>query len=302
MLLKPNLTLYRVLKLTWRVDILIILLCTMSFFIDSILLKEVHIPSGIPALMGTALAFFIAFNNSQAYNRWWEARTIWGGIVNDSRSWSRVVLSYVGDGSPEGSCRQDQKKMILRHIGFLYAAKEQLRKVSSRDYVKYLNQDDLLFAERFSNPANAILDLQAADLQELYRKNLVDGFKSIGMNDLVRSLCDGLGKSERINNTVFPTTYVYFTRLFIWIFVILVTMSLAESIGPWSILFAWILGFVFHSTNLNGMNLMNPFEPTASCVPLNSIIRSIEITLLQALGEKDIPEPEPAQGGGEYIL
>jgi len=74
MLLKQNLTLYRVLKLTWRVDILIILLCTMSFFIDSILLKEVHIPSGIPALMGTALAFFIAFNNSQAHLGWHRQR------------------------------------------------------------------------------------------------------------------------------------------------------------------------------------------------------------------------------------
>jgi putative membrane protein len=302
MLLKQNLTLYRVFKITWRVDILIILLCTVSYFVDRLLLTEVHIPSGVPALTGTALAFFIAFNNGQAYSRWWEARTVWGGIVNDSRSFCRSVLTYVDASSQGHAIREQQVKMVRRHIGFLYATRDQLRRLQDRSFSKYLSTEDLRFVEKFSNPANAILDLQAADLEDLYSRQRLDGFKFMGINDLIRGLCDGLGKSERINNTVFPTTYIYFTRLFIWIFVILVTMSLAESIGPWSIFFGWIMGFVFHTANLNGTNLVNPFDETPSCVPLNSIVRSIEITLLQALGETVIPDPEPTQRNGEYIL
>ena len=111
-----------------------------------------------------------------------------------------------------------------------------------------------------------------------------------------------MGKSERINNTVFPTTYIYFTRLFIWIFVVFVTMATADAVGFLSIFFSWLIGSVFHITHINGMSIMNPFEsdnPTG--VPIDSITRSIEINLLEALGDKDIPEPlQPLKG--DYIL
>jgi putative membrane protein len=79
MLLKQNLSLYRVLKTTWKMDLGLNYLCSIAYLMDTFLLTWVHIPATLPALIGTAIAFFIAFNNNQAYSRWWEARTIWGG-------------------------------------------------------------------------------------------------------------------------------------------------------------------------------------------------------------------------------
>jgi len=295
MLLKQSLSLYRFVKITWKIDILMLLLCTLGYLIDTRLLYNVHILPSVAALIGTAIAFFIAFNNNQAYSRWWEARIIWGGIVNDSRSWARSLLSYTKD-------QVHARRMILRHIGFLYALKSELRKIKDDEYKRYLADGDLPKLEGFSNTANAILDLQSADLQELSDQNKIDGFRFLALNDLIKSFCDGMGKSERINNTVFPTTYVYFTRLFIWILVMLTTMTLSESVGAWSILFAWIIGFVFHTSHINGMSLMNPFEFTPPSIPLNSITRTIEINLLQALREQVIPAPEAPMHGGEYIL
>jgi len=302
MLLKQNLTLYRVLKMTWKFDLLIISLCIASYLIDKNFLKNIHIPPFLPTLAGTAIAFFIAFNNNQAYSRWWEARIIWGGLVNDSRSWARAVLAYTDESTNTEQLTATRKKLILRHIGFLYALKDSLRRVRNEDYKKYMSAEEASAVAQYSNMPNAILDMQASDLMDLQQKQVVDGFRFLALNDMIVNFCDGMGKSERINNTVFPTTYIYFTKLFTLLLVVMTTSTLAETINGWSILFGWIIGFVFHATHVNGINIMNPFELTPTCVPLNSIVRSIEINLLQAMGEKELPAPEPVSERGDYIL
>jgi ion channel-forming bestrophin family protein len=295
MLLKQNLSLYRVLKATWKVDLLMIALCFMAYFIDRVVLASVHILPAVPTLSGTAIAFFIAFNNNQAYGRWWEARTIWGGIVNDSRSWSRELLAHADDPNLA-------EKMILRHLGFLYALKADLRRSSDSTLSKFISSPELEVISRKKNLPNAILNLQSADLQKLSDEKKIDGFRFLAFNELIRNFCDGMGKSERINNTVFPTSYIFFTRLFIWFLVILTTMTLAETIGLWSVFFGWMVGFVFHAAHLNGLSLMNPFELTPSAIPLNAITRTIEINLLQDIGYGEIPAPVAAEHDGEYLL
>jgi putative membrane protein len=251
----------------------------------------------LPTLMGTAIAFLVAFNNNQAFDRWWEARTVWGGIVNDSRSWARNILAY-GENNDDGY----KRRMILRHIGFVYALKASLRKVNDDAYKKYLTPGDVDKVATSVNIPNAILELQSHDLEQLVKQNKIDGFRFLTLNDMIVNFCDGMGKSERINNTVFPTTYIYFTRLFIWLLIVLVAMTASEQLGLWAIFFGWMIGFVFYTTHVNGLSIMNPFEATPASVPLNSITRSIEINLLQMLGERELPKPEPSIRDGEYIL
>ncbi len=298
MLLKQNLGLYRFIKITWRLDILMLCLCTLVYFVDTTLLPGLHIPVALATLMGTALAFFIGFNNNQAYDRWWEARIIWGGLVNDSRSWARSILQYAQN-EKDGEI---QRRMILRHIGFLYALKASLRRMNDNQYKKFLSKDEIDKVASYANVPNAILDEQAADLQRLSDLNMIDGYRFLGLDGLLKNFCDGMGKSERINNTVFPTTYIYFTRLFIWLLMLIVTMAISEEVGPAAIFFGWAIGFVFHISHLNGMNIINPFELKAPAIPLDSITRTIEINLLQALQEKDIPAPVQAANNNEYIL
>lgn len=294
MLIKPNLSLYQLVLITWRVDLMMMLSCTIAYYIDVSLIPDFHIPATLPGLMGTALAFFIGFNNNQAYDRWWEARIIWGGMVNDSRSWSRSLIAYCKD-------PVYQRRMILRHIAFLYALKSSLRKQHDYNTEKYLTSEEISSISSFRNQANAILDMQAIDLDKIEKDNSIDNFRFLGLNSLLENFCDGMGRSERINNTVFPVTYVYFTKLFIWLFVVLITMSVSPAVGPWSILFGWLIGFVFHISHINGMSLMNPFEDIPAGVPINSITRIIEIDMLQSLGEAEIPKPIPVEKG-EYIM
>jgi len=191
--------------------------------------------------------------------------------------------------------------MVYRHIAFVYALKANLRGTIDEIYIKYLSDDDKKELERHSNNHNAILNIQAREIQKLLKDNKIDGFKYLEINEMLVRLTDSMGGCERIKNTVFPTTYSYLTKVFIWLFVVTFTLVISQDMGYWSIFMGWLIGFVFVSTQINGMRLVNPFDNKSSGLPLNNISRTIEINLLQMLGETEIPEPiKPIND--EYIL
>ena len=305
MLLKKNLGLHRIFLITWKTDLVMLILTSLAYVVDRYLFPEIFVPPSVSALMGTALAFFIGFNNNQAYGRWWEARIIWGGFINDSRTLCRNLIAYL---KPDG--RDDQgrtkteiaREMVYRHIGFLYLFKDSLRKINTGDYKKYLSEEDLRKISGLKNGYNGILDIQFRQLAELYQQGFMDGFQFTVINNTLTNISNDMGRSERINNTVFPPTYIYFTELFIYLLVILITLTTVQAIGPWSIFFGWIIGFVYHTTHINGLSIINPFEMLPSSIPLSSITRTIEINLMESLGINEVPPPEPTYENGEYIL
>ncbi len=302
MFLKDRLSLVQVFRLTWKVDLMILACCTTAYLVDAYWLnRQFSIPLTVSTVLGTAIAFFIGFNNNQAYDRWWEARKVWGELVNDSRSWARCLLYYC-DTDTSDEAVHIARRMIYRHLGFLYALKAVLRKRSDDEYYAgYLSETDLPHVKAQTNIPNAILNLQAEDIQLLSRQGAIDGFRFRELNGLMTRFCDGMGKSERIRNTVFPPSYLFFTRVFIWFYVILSTLMLSESIDYWSIIFGWAFGFVFHVTHQNGISIMNPFEATVMAIPLDSIARTTEINLLEMLGHENVPSPV-APIDGQYLL
>ncbi len=289
MLLVNNIRLSRIIINTWYVDIIMIASCMGAYFIREYLIAyHFSIPTIIPTVLGTAIAFFIGFNNNQAYDRWWEARKVWGGLVNDSRSFARSLLSYVPQSDENNVLVQ---KMVRRHIAFLYALKAKLRGTVDLIYVKYLDEEERTQVEKQANIHNAILHKQSDDLEQLYSSGKIDGFKFMQINELLVKFSDQMGMSERIKNTVFPTTYSYLTKVFIWLFVVTFTLVISQEMGVWSIFMGWMIGFVFVSTQINGMNLVDPFENNVAGIPLNQITRTIEINLLEMMGEEDTPPP-----------
>lgn len=295
MIIAENIRLSRILIDTWKVDIIMIISCTAAYFVREYLISyHIEISTIIPTVLGTAIAFFIGFNNNQAYDRWWEARKIWGALVNDSRSWARSLIQFTTD-------NELSRIMVYRHLAFIYALKANLRGMVDNIYVKYLSDEDQSLITQHSNSHNAILHLQAADLNTLLEKKDIDGFKFMQLNELLVRITDSMGACERIKNTVFPTTYSYLTKVFIWLFVVTFTLVISQDMGYWSIFMGWLIGFVFVSTQINGMRLINPFDTNSAGLPLNNIARNIEINLLQMLGDEDIPEPVKAIND-EYIL
>ena len=249
------------------------------------------------------MAFFIGFNNNQAYDRWWEARKIWGTLVNDSRTWARQIVYNTSAGQPENEndLNNLRRRTIFRHIAFLYTLKDELRGETNKYYRKFLTPKEAKTVEQESNVHNAILNNQSKDLEYMYNMDYVDGFKFIEFNKMIVSFCDEMGKSERIKNTVFPTSYNFYTRLFIWFLIISITFVSTDLVGPWSIPIGVFVGYIFLITQSIGQLLLNPFEPIPSGISLDQITRTIEINLLETLGESNIPE-QIKSVNDEYIL
>ena len=304
MLISKKVTLSNIISNTWKNFLADLMTCTAAYLVNThVLIHHIDYPPLIPTILGTALAFFIGFNNNQAYDRWWEARKIWGGIVNDSRSWARNVIYYT---HKKHSMLPEQLSMykdalVKRHIAFLYALKDNLRSAKDRGYTPYLNQKELERVEGESNKHNAILSLQAKDIQHLYDEGVIDGFQFLELNKMIVRFSDEMGKSERIKNTVFPTTYNYYTKVFTWIFIVSVTIVTADYVGSWSIIFGTLIGYIFLTTHNIGQALLDPFDDIPTGVPLNQITRTIEINLLEMLEEKEIPTPITSNGK-DYVM
>lgn len=282
-------------RITWKSDIVMIAYCSLNYIIYTRWLTHVVIPAAYPAFMGTAIAFFISFNNTQAYSRWWEARTVWGSLVNDSHNWCRSLLNY----SNNHTC---VIKMIRRHLAFLNALTTYLHNNNDKNnYFEYLDEKDRTLIGLDNHIPEAILDLQAADLNYLKKSESIDHVTFLGLNAVLERFCNNMGKCERINSTVFPVTYIYFTKLFIWLIIALITMAASNETGIASIILGWIVGFVFYSTHLNGMSIMDPFKSKPAGVPILSITRNLEITLLKKIKAHHIPLPIP-NINNEYIL
>ena len=304
MIIAENIRISKVISGTWLVLLLLILVCTTVYITDIYLLKDlVEVPSLVPSILGPALAFFIGFNNNQAYDRWWEARKIWGALVNDSRSWARQMMHYTSANSAEeiNELRKLRRRTIYRHIAFLYALKENLRGSSEKSFKKFLKPTEYEQVNLVSNIHNAILNEQSNDLEFISKKQWIDEFRFVEMNKTLTNFCDQMGMSERIKNTVFPSTYIFYTRIFIWFLIISMTFVATDMVDFWSIPIGVFVGYVFLVTHKVGLTILNPFEPTPSGISLDQITRTIEINLLETLGEKEIPKPiQPINK--EYIM
>lgn len=289
MIIRKRLPLRMIVARTWQESLLAAAICLLTFAADWVLPDDFVFPAIVPTLLGTTLAFFIGFSNNQAYDRWWEARIVWGAITNESRSWARGCLNYL-DGS-----RDVAETMALRHIAFVYVLKGYLRGEPEADcaenYRKYLSDAEFAELQHKQSKQNALLDWQSRDLARLRAEGALDGFAFLELDQRITALCDEMGKAERIRNTVFPPTYHYYTKMFVWVFVACLTLVMLQAMGPFGVLIGFVLGDVFLVSQGLGMTLINPFEPTISGTPLDQISRSIEINLLELLGRSELPAP-----------
>jgi len=202
------------------------------------------------ALIGTAVAFLVGFQNNSAYGRIWEARMIWGAIVNTSRTWGMkvqdmVTNEYCKDPISELELKDHKKTLVYRHIAWMTALRYNMRQRKSwetqhkaitnqewRDMIHipeevstlednlliYLSEDEEKYVLSKSNKQTAILYLQSKHIRELKEKGLIWSFAFLELENVLESLFTHQGKSERIKNFPYPRQYaslgLYLTRVF----------------------------------------------------------------------------------------
>lgn len=307
------------------------------YFAELQFLRIPFLPLGT---IGTAVAFYLGFKNNSAYDRFWEGRKIWGGIVNESRTWANYVINsvYPGDDSPEAHAAR--KDLIYRHLAYINALRLQLRRKSrfedtgtrltvrrlekhrghmrndwDTELAPFLSPEELAQTHGEVNAATQLQVRQSAALQGLQRTGKVDLFHQLAMLEVVRAFYGLQGKAERIKATPFPRQYAETGRVFVRTFVALVPFGLldvfAEHIhgGTLTLESFWpALPMVASSALITWVFLMMEGVGDSSEDPFERSINDVPMNALCRVIERDLRQmlgetelPEP-EPVAEFIL
>lgn len=283
-------------KIKWDLLGILVLGLLVNFFSFRLDGMFPEMPLQVPAFLGTAISILLSFKMSQSYDRWWEARKVWGAIVNDSRSFILQMQNFIVDGSHPAI-----RRIGHRQIGWCYSLGQSLRGQNPLEGMeKYLSEDDRNFIAKHNNKPLAILQLNIDDLKRLKAEEQLDSYSHVQLDSTLVRFCDSMGKAERINNTVFPMTYRLFLQGAIYLFVVTLSLSLKNVKPIFETPLLLLISAIFLLLQKTAFHLQDPFKNRPSDIPVTSIARTIEINIRQLLGEKEVPKP--VQTNEFYVL
>ncbi len=258
-----------------------------------------HIPL---SLFGTAIGVILGFRNNTAYQRWWEARILWGSLVNSSRSLARQALSLIVPAmdTPEEheQISEMQRNIVVHQIAYMEALRCHLRRHDVwADLKKLLPEEVASSLKHEKNVPLAIQHRIGLLLQECYRRKWIDNIRWASLDETLSSLMNAQGGSERIKNTPLPVQYDYFPRIAVSVYCLVLPLGLVANLGIFTPIGSALVGLIFLALDRIGRDLESPFDNGINDVPLHSISRTIEINLRQQLGETQLPDPiQPVRG------
>jgi putative membrane protein len=259
-----------------------------------------HVPLGS---FGTIVGIIIGFRNGAAYARWWEARTLWGAIVNRSRTLARQVLTSMSPGrastpGEQAEVAATQRTLVLYQVAYVHALRQQLRGLDPVSALApVLPDEDTEEMAREKNLAIALQTRMSAMLVTARRRGWLDEWEWKAIDESLAYLMDAQGGAERIKNTPMPKQFDFFPRLFGQIYCIFLPIGMVVNLGWYTPLGSSLVGFMFLALEKIGRDLEDPFENRIHDVAMTAITKTIEINLRQMLGEIELPPPEQPVDG-----
>lgn len=236
--------------------------------------KWLSIPWLPVSLIGTAVAFYVGFKNNQAYDRLWEGRKVWGGIVNSSRMWGTIVQNFIRNRNISDKEKEAlQQQLIHRHIYWLYTLRSQLLQPTqwehlslefigigrynekrsqrfglglyadedeARHWKKYLDPEEADMLKNKANAATQLINLQARQIASLQEEGILDQFKYSDMQKILNDFYDHQGKLERIKKFPLPRQYGSLSFIFVCIFITLLPFAIVSEFAKISDLGIWL--------------------------------------------------------------
>lgn len=293
MLLSKRLPFSYILKKARRHFLMVSVISIIVYMVQQQLINILpSIPVSIPIFLGTAISLILSFNLNQSYERWWEARKVWGAIVNDSRMLVIQVKSF-----DKGNDKAFLEKIAFRQIAWCYCFGQSLRRSEPCGNIEpFLSAEDLHALKDHSNKPLALIDQHSQDIRRLKEKGNLEIFHHVQLDNTLIKLVDSMGRAERINSTVFPTTYSFFMHMLIYIFITLLSVSLSELDGLFEIPLLILITVPFLLLERTAKDMQDPFSGYATDTPVTAIATTIEINLRQLINNKDIPAPANLSG------
>lgn len=270
----------------------IALLSTLVLLLDIYIVALPHISISAMGIFGVALSLFLGFRNNAAYDRWWEARKLWGSIIADIRSLGQQMRIFLGT-APQ------KEHLLTTAVAFAHLHRGHLRGVDVKDEITdWISADTANAICAHQNPTDAALRSMADQIGALSSQNTLSGFGQITMSQTLTSLASAQAACERILTTPLPFVYSLLIRRTTYLYCALLPFALIETTGVFAPLFSAAVAYVFFGLQAVTNELELPFRNVPNGLPLDAMCRSIEISVCEAL---DRTAPKPRQPV-DYIL
>ena len=250
-------------------------------------------------ILGLALSIFLGFRNSAAYDRFWEGRRLWGELIVTSRTFARQVLTLVAsDDNPATEALR--RRMIWTCIAFAHALRHHLRGTDPEPDIASLLDPDVLTAVLASrNRPHVLVRRLGDDLGRCLRAGLVAVPVVPALDATLHSLDAVLAGCERIRSTPIPFSYTLLLHRTAYLYCFLLPFGLVDTVGVATPLVVGLVSYTFFGLDALGDEIEEPFGTMPNDLPLAAMCRVIEISLREARGETDLPDPLVAV---DYVL
>ena len=254
-----------------------------------------HNYPGFPELEGTgftvfgiALSLFLGFRNNAAYDRWWEARKLWGGLLADLRSLARELDIFETN-------TQRRHDILHLALAFIHLHRASLRGLLPDDAEATRHGGQFVTDP---HPPESALNAIATLLARARQEGSIDGFGAKALGERIASIALQQAGCERIANTPLPFVYSLLIYRTTYLYCLLLPLALIGTAGWLTPIFVVIVGYVFLGLAEVTEDLSHPFGTTPNALPLDAISRTAEICLAPHLGEQP---PEPLQAIDYYL-
>lgn len=297
MLLKENIPVKYIFgKIKKEVIMVTVYAVLIAIMYNSFHFTRISIPIAVPTILGTVISLLLAFKSNQAYDRWWEARTLWGAIVNDTRSLTRQLLTFVDTPYAEHEQKAFCERVAKRQVAWCHSLSRHLRKEDPLQGLdRLISAEDIEHVKRYANIPLGLLELQGADLRSAYKLGWITEYQQVAMDETLTRFSNEMGGCERIKNTVFPATYSVYIHLSVLLFVLLLPFGLIEFFGIVEVPLVIAIASSFFLIENMAIHLQDPFENKPTDTPTTTISRNIERDIKQMLKE-NYKQEEPAVG------
>jgi len=275
-------------------------------------LRQFTITMQAPLILGTAISIFLGFRTNSAYDRWFQGRGYWGEVGANIRNLAllcaRVDQRYKNrnTGKDSKQAAEIMPRMIKRGLAFMWVLNHQLKglpPLSHEGLEEFLEPEELKALKDVHNPSMKLLYTMGKDFRTVTDEGqFLDGehFEYVGIQ---RELARLMTSCFSLKNTGFPTHYTYFTDLFVWLLVVLLSLSLPanENSGYYAIPIAVLIGWIFSMIEGIGDYMDYPWSNNRNVIPMDFLTRQHERDILAfALGEAELPPEIEAKDGALY--
>jgi len=245
-------------------------------------------------LIGLPISIFLGFRNNAAYDRFWEARKLWGELLLRSRNLSRQCQSLIDYPNPalaSNGLTDIRVRIIFRTIAYCHALRDLLRNQQSKaEMQQWLSPAEFKQLDTNKNKPDLLMLNMGQDLRQSLKENRIEACLAANLDNTLSALTAAGAACERIRNTPIPFSYTLLLHRTAYIYCFLLPFGLVDSIGFMTPFVVAIVAYTFFGLDALGDEIEEPFGLESNDLPLDAICRTIEIELRQSLHDRNIPE------------